>query len=239
MAGLSARPLSAEVASGVRLWFTKSVISLVTIGAVGALSAGTARWGWGWALVAVYFSQLAATAVVLMPRSPDLLAERSRVQPGTKRWDLPLTSMAVSVLPMAALVIAGLDFRRGWSAPMPLWGHLAALAVMLAGYAFTTWAMSVNAFFTSTVRLQPERGQRVISGGPYRMMRHPGYLGAIAFQLGMPFLLGSWWAVIPSVVAAALFVLRTALEDRVLQAELPGYAAYARRVSYRLVPGIW
>jgi protein-S-isoprenylcysteine O-methyltransferase Ste14 len=101
------------------------------------------------------------------------------------------------------------------------------------------WALSSNAFFVATVRIQADRGQTVVSGGPYRYVRHPGYLGSILLHLGVPFLLGSLWALIPGFVAVLVMVVRTALEDRTLRAELSGYEEYAERVRYRLLPGVW
>jgi len=99
--------------------------------------------------------------------------------------------------------------------------------------------MASNAFCSEGVRIQEERGHRVATGGPYRFVRHPGYSGAITAILGTPLLLGSLWAVLPSVLAGALYVLRTSLEDKSLLRELAGYGDYARRVRYRLIPGVW
>lgn len=110
---------------------------------------------------------------------------------------------------------------------------------MLAGIAVTCWAQAVNPFFEPGVRIQSERHQRVIDSGPYRFVRHPGYVAALLLFFGMALALGSYWALLPAALAAALLVLRTAWEDRLLQAELPGYADYARRVRWRLLPGLW
>ncbi len=101
------------------------------------------------------------------------------------------------------------------------------------------WATGSNAFFSLTVRIQKERGQAVVEGGPYRFVRHPSYVGGILFELAAPIMLGSWWALIPGGLDAVLFVIRTALEDKTLQAELDGYPAYTERTRYRLVPGVW
>lgn len=103
----------------------------------------------------------------------------------------------------------------------------------------TLWAMAANRFFSATVRIQEEHGHSVISQGPYRFVRHPGYTGGIIYQIAVPLVLGSWWALIPSLLAVACFILRTALEDHTLQAELDGYQTYAQRVRYRLLPGVW
>ena len=141
---------------------------------------------------------------------------------------------------IAQYVVASLDARWGWSPPMPLGARIAGLVGAAFGYdVLLVWAMSTNAFFVATVRIQSDRGQSVVSGGPYRYVRHPGYLGTILLHLGVPFLLGSWWALIPGVAAVVVMIVRTALEDGTLRAELPGYAAYADRVRWRLLPGVW
>jgi protein-S-isoprenylcysteine O-methyltransferase Ste14 len=116
---------------------------------------------------------------------------------------------------------------------------LAALLIGILGYALFVWATASNTFFSQIVRIQVERGHTVVTGSPYRTVRHPGYAGAILFELAVPILLASWGALITGGLGAILLILRTALEDRTLQAELAGYMDYARQVRYRLVPGIW
>lgn len=208
--------------------------------AVLLLSAG--RWNWvaGWTLVGLYAAWDVLVALLLMPRSPDLLAERAKMPSDVKQWDLVLTMLAASVLPLVTWVVAGLDIRFGWTgraiAPPT---QVAAMAAVALGLGLTTWAMVANPFFSAFVRIQRERGHQVIAGGPYRYVRHPGYLGAIAFQLAIPFALGSLWALVPSGAAAASYILRTALEDRTLQEELEGYREYTQKVRYRLLPGLW
>ena len=113
------------------------------------------------------------------------------------------------------------------------------LAVAVLGYTLVVWATAANAFFAQTVRIQRERGHAVATGGPYQFMRHPGYAGTILFELAVPVMLGSWWALVPGSLVALLIIIRTALEDRTLQKELDGYQEYAKRVHYRLLPGIW
>jgi protein-S-isoprenylcysteine O-methyltransferase Ste14 len=140
---------------------------------------------------------------------------------------------------MATWVIAGLDVRWGWTASWPLAAHLAGLLFNVLGYSLFMWAMTANAFFSEGVRIQTERGHTVATGGPYRFVRHPGYLGAITANLATPVLLGSWWALLPAVALAALYILRTALEDRTLQAELPGYKEFTQQTRFRLFPGVW
>jgi len=114
-----------------------------------------------------------------------------------------------------------------------------SVACLLAGYLLSSHALIENRFFSGVVRIQPERGHYVVSGGPYRWMRHPGYAGALLAYLATPVFLDSWWAGVPAIALAGALVVRTHLEDRTLQDELPGYRDYARRVRSRLVPGVW
>jgi protein-S-isoprenylcysteine O-methyltransferase Ste14 len=131
--------------------------------------------------------------------------------------------------------------QRRFSAPPSISAAVLILALIAAflGTVFTLWAMVANPFFSGIVRIQKERGHTVASAGPYRYIRHPGYVGMLAFTLATPFILGSWWALVLALFTAAITVARTALEDRTLQRELEGYAEYARQVRYRLVPGVW
>ncbi|NIN68361.1 MAG: hypothetical protein GTO63_27370 [Anaerolineae bacterium] len=137
------------------------------------------------------------------------------------------------------LLIAGLDLRWGWSPPLPLALRLAGLVVVVLGSATASWAMLSNAYFSTGVRIQEERGHRVVSKGPYRYVRHPGYSGFSLSNLGLPLMLGSAWALIPGGLLSSAMIIRTVLEDRTLHEELEGYEAYARKVRYRLIPGIW
>jgi protein-S-isoprenylcysteine O-methyltransferase Ste14 len=135
-----------------------------------------------------------------------------------------------------------LDFRNGWTSglwPVPVALQIAGLVIAVLAYALTTWAMTVNAYFSKIVRIQDERGHSVATDGPYQVVRHPGYLGTLAFELGTSIMLGSLWALVLSIVSVVLFIVRTALEDRMLQDELAGYAEYAKQVRYRLIPGVW
>ena len=140
--------------------------------------------------------------------------------------------------PVLMFISAGLDFR--WHGlRFPMWVTLAGLLVAMSGAAVTATAMYANRFFSSTVRIQTDRGHAVVSSGPYGLVRHPGYVGMFLAYLAMPVALGSLWALTPAVLTAILLVIRTALEDRTLRAELPGYAEYAATVRYRLLPGVW
>ena len=216
------------------------LVALVVFPALPILLTG--RWGWWevWVYVAVNVVGFVASRGLAVRRHPDLLEERvhSLGRENTAGFDkvlAPLVGIGVVVLPL----VAGLDARFGGGVVLPMWVKIGALASIVAGYAFGTWAMVENRFFSGTVRIQEERGHVVVDTGPYRVVRHPGYVGAIAFYLATPLLLDSWWTFVPAGLLTAALVLRTALEDRFLQAELPGYAEYATRTRFRLLPGIW
>lgn len=228
-------------AAGVRRWLVKEIVFVGLLLLLLFGGAGRLDWGAGWVLAALFVLQQAATGIGLWRVHPGLLAERADAdeQANVKGWDLPLARLGAVILPLLAWLVAGLDARFGWTPPLPGWLVVGGGVVMALGMALTTWAMIANAFFSSVVRIQHDRGHRVATGGPYRIVRHPGYLGAILYDLGAPLLLGSWWALLPSGLAILLMTIRTALEDRTLRAELEGYAAYAQQTRWRLLPGVW
>jgi protein-S-isoprenylcysteine O-methyltransferase Ste14 len=201
-------------------------------------SAGTLDWWAAWAALAVMLAWSIATAVVILRFNPDLLAERLGPRKGAKAWDTAIMSL-LGLTQLARYIVAGLDQRYGWTGGLPFAAQIVAVAVCVLGYALVVWATASNAFFSQIVRIQPERSQVAVTGGPYRTVRHPAYLGAILFELAVPVLLASWPALLISGLSVILLILRTALEDRTLQAELSGYMDYARQVPYRLLPGIW
>ena len=200
---------------------------------------GHVLWYQAWAFLLLTVTMQVLASRVMLRDNADLAKERSRLQPGTKPWDKILVALVALVLPLATFVTAALDVRRHWPPPVPLPLTAAGWLVCAAGGALVFRSMVANRFFSATVRIQSDRGHKVVSAGPYRFVRHPGYVGMIAFNLGQAPALGSWWALVPGVLTAAVLVLRTALEDRTLQAELEGYREYAERVRYRLVTGIW
>ena len=146
--------------------------------------------------------------------------------------------MALS-LGLPLFVVAGLDHRFAWSPHFSTWLNFLGLALAAAGYGFAGWAFLENRFFSAVVRIQPERGHVVCDTGPYRIVRHPGYAGSLLPPFAMVLALDSVWTLIPATAAVVIAVVRTALEDRTLQEELPGYRDYADRVRYRLIPGIY
>lgn len=222
----------------VARYFARETMGIILMGVALFWSAGKMSWWQGWATLIVTAAWVAGTATVILRYNPGLLAERLGPRRGGKRWD----TVIVGVLGLSQLsryIVAGLDHRFGWSAALPPAAQIAALAVCALGYALFVWATGANAYFSQVVRLQTERDHSVATGGPYRYVRHPAYIGAIFYELAVAVLLGSWWALLIGVFNALLLVLRTILEDRTLQGELPGYAGYASRVRYRLVPGVW
>jgi len=202
-------------------------------------SAGTVQWPRAWLFVAVDLAFGFIGALYLYHDSPELYEERRSAAKKAKPWDKKIMPFAVLVLPIATLVLAGLDRRWNLAGHLPVLASFIALPFLLLGYGLFIWAHRSNQFFSSVARIQTERNHRVQSGGPYRFVRHPGYAGLIVASVALPLQLGSLPALIPSGLAAGLYVLRTALEDRMLKEELGGYGDYAARVKYRLVPGLW
>ena len=215
--------------------------AIVFISALLFAAAGTWRWPEAWLFVLLYASLSVGSRYLVALRHPDLIQERARMAsaPDAQKWDKALAPLVALGGSIALLVVAGLDHRFGWSPQVPVWVKAVGLAALLAGFAFSTWAMLANRFFSAVVRIQSDRGHTVVSEGPYRYVRHPGYTGAVICYLAIPLALGALWALVPAALTIALTVLRTALEDRTLQAGLPGYADYAQRVRYRLLPGVW
>jgi len=216
----------------------REVMGTVLMGVALFWSAGRMNWWPAWALIVLMLAWSTATAIVILRFNPDLLADRLGPRKGAKPWDLAIMSI-IGLATLVRLIVAGLDQRYGWTSGIPLTAQVAALVVSALGYALVVWATASNAFFSQVVRIQSERGHSVAAGGPYRYVRHPAYLGTILYELAVPVLLASWWALIVSGLNVILFILRTALEDRTLQAELSGYDDYARQVRHRLLPGIW
>jgi len=201
-------------------------------------SAGRMDWWAAWAAIAVWVAFFVATDILLIRFNPELIAERLHPPKGAMAWDRAIMSI-FRLATLARYILAGLDQRYGWTVGFPIGAQLAGLVICLLSYALLAWAMVINPFFSQIVRIQSEHGHIVETGGPYRYVRHPAYLGMILFEPAMSTLLASWWAILIGGLCAILLILRTALEDRTLQVELSGYREYARQVRYRLLPGVW
>ncbi len=233
----SDQPRHPELIDRRRL-ITCTISTLLILALCLFVPAGTWAWVRGWLFFGVVVAAGVVITLYLRRVNPDVIAARVNRHEGTKPWDrwvLALFFVAmVAVYPVAALD----DGRFHWS-HVPMWLCGIGYILVLAGLAGLTWAEAVNKHFEPTVRIQTDRGHTVIDTGPYAIVRHPGYLAASLLCLGIPLALGSFWALIPAVISYLLLVVRTILEDRTLQAELPGYKEYAQRVRYRLIPGIW
>ncbi len=202
------------------------------------LPAGTWAWTKGWLFIGVFLGTLAVVALYLWRVNPEVVVARSGFHEGTKRWDQILLWFFFPAV-YAIVPVAALDDGRFHWLPVPWWVCGVGYVLFLAGMGIVTWAEAVNKFFEVTVRIQTERGHKVIDTGPYAIVRHPGYVAGILFCVGTALCLGSVWALIPAGLASALLILRTRWEDQTLQAELPGYQEYTQRVRYKLIPGVW
>jgi protein-S-isoprenylcysteine O-methyltransferase Ste14 len=219
-------------------YVVRELMGVATVAAALLIPAGTWSWWQAWVTTALTLAWVIATAWIILRVHPALLAERLGPRPGAQRWDMLILS-AMGLLQLLRYVLAGLDHRLGWTAVFPLWLQMAGLILAGLGYVLAVWATGSNAYFSQVVRLQRERGQSVVSSGPYAWVRHPAYFGLLVDELGLPFLLNSLPALGVGLLDAALLILRTRLEDRFLQDNLPGYKEYAARVRYRLLPRIW
>jgi protein-S-isoprenylcysteine O-methyltransferase Ste14 len=208
----------------------------LALAASAPLFIGAGRWVPAFFVYAVMLWLLSGTVLtVLLRKSPGLVAERlkppSDRDRATRRIALPLM--------LTHYLIAGLDVGRfGWST-VPMAVQIAGFLAFLAAFVLTAWTLLSNPYASAAVRIQSERGHTVITTGPYAFVRHPMYLGVLFFVLGSGPALGSWWSELVLLPVLVVFVRRTLLEDRMLHNELPGYDAYARKVRYRVIPGLF
>jgi protein-S-isoprenylcysteine O-methyltransferase Ste14 len=217
----------AQLTSAIALW-----------GLLLFVSAGNFTWVRGWVYLGLYALGLMICGGALIRFNPTLAAVRARTHHGTKPFDRTFAALYAPMLFVIA-VVAGLDaVRFGWSILGTRWLCVGAL-LQIGGSIPIAWAMATNPFLETTVRIQTDRGQQVISSGPYRYVRHPMYVGAILQIIATPLILGSVWALLPTCLVIGLLMFRTYMEDRTLYAELPGYAAYTQHTRYRLIPRVW
>jgi protein-S-isoprenylcysteine O-methyltransferase Ste14 len=214
--------------------YFQSVVFLILAAVALFASAGTLAIPGFWLYLAIFAAIILASLVEL---DPGLLRERMR--PGGKQP--PFALRLFTIVLFVHWIVAGLDRGRfHWSDSVPPWLQALALIAVAGGYALCFWAMAVNRFFSSVVRIQAERGQYVVTAGPYAYVRHPGYLAGILIMVASGPALGSWLAAALLVISSLPFLIHRAItEDRVLRGELPGYSDYASRVRWRLWPGIW
>ena len=231
----------AQAHSGWKLWVRRVfqvVLIIVVMDGILFLSAGHMDWPGAWLWTLMYFAFLLAFAVWATRNAPDLLKERGRVAANVKGWD-KVIGVVYTVLLVVLLITAGLDAGRFRWSVMPFVLQVLGVIGLIPSGGAIWWTTVANAYLSRWARIQDDRGQKVVTGGPYRYVRHPMYLGIIGLFICLPLVLGSSWALIPGGLIGVLYVIRTALEDRMLQEELPGYREYAGRVRYRLLPGVW
>jgi protein-S-isoprenylcysteine O-methyltransferase Ste14 len=227
-----------NVAAGILKRVSSVAAFLIMMAAILFLAAGRLDWTWAWVYLAISLVTVLVVGAITLRASPETVAERGEFKIAEK-WDKIISVLYALSMYVLLQLVAGLDVRFNWTPALNTLWHVAGAVVYLLGECLTAWAMIENTYFSTAVRIQDDRGHAVCNSGPYRFVRHPGYVGYIIAALGVPLLLGSLWALIPGLVAAASLTIRTSFEDRMLQAELPGYLDYVRQVRFRLVPGIW
>lgn len=230
-------------AAGLRL-IPLLLLELVSMAAVmgAVLFAGAGSWDWpsGWAFLGLFTAISLAVSLWLAAVDPALLEERLKppMRRGQKPWDRVFMGLVMLIF-MAWLALIGVDARRmGWS-QVPIWAQTLGALLLVASFLGVAWVYRENSFASSVVRVQAERGQRVISTGPYALVRHPMYAFALPMFVGIPLLAGSGWGTLIAPIAAIGIGFRAVGEEGVLKAELAGYEDYARRVRWRFAPGVW
>jgi len=227
-----------------KLMTPKTIVRLVIVLLVVPLApmiiSGVWDWWEAWVYAIINILGFIISRVLAARRNPDIITERARSMElqDAKSWDKILSPM-LAFGALIVLIVAGADKGFGWSTPFSLNAKIVALIVIILGYVLGSWALIENRFFSGVVRIQTDRGHHVVTTGPYRIVRHPGYAGALWTYVAMPILFDSLWAFIPTILLLGVLVLRTSLEDRTLQAELPGYKEFTQKTRYRLLPGIW
>lgn len=226
---------SPETKTKARKRILQVVIQYFIFALVLFLTSGKLNWSWAWAFMGVNVVILLINALIL---SPELMAERGEVKEDVESWDRTIALLGV-ILTLATIILPGLDLRYGWSPQLNSSIQITGLIFYALGMGLFSWSMVSNPFFSGTVRIQMDRGHVVATSGPYRYVRHPGYVGYITSWIATALALGSLWTLIPATLLLITMTIRTALEDKTLQQKLEGYKEYAEQVRYRLLPGIW
>ena len=201
-------------------------------------SAGRTDWAMGWVFIAIVAVSQISIALILVMRNPELMGERTDSK-GPRDLDRILAGVMALFGPISMCIVAGLNIRFGWFPQIPFKLQITGIVLAVLGSILTAWAMASNKFFYGVLRIAQEKGHTVCASGPYQYVRHPGYLGAILFDLATPLILNSVWAFTPGLLTVFAICLRTALEDKALQNGLDGYKDYAQQVRYRLLPAVW
>ncbi|MDY6865605.1 MAG: isoprenylcysteine carboxylmethyltransferase family protein [Halobacteriota archaeon] len=192
-----------------------------------------------WIYFIYVFGAVIFSTIIFVKYLPELANQRGEIQEGAKSWDKKLILLYFFVTIIVIPVVVGLDVGRfGWSTLDSSY-ILVGICLYTVSYILIQWAMFSNTHFEGLVRIQKDRGHKVVSTGPYKYVRHPGYIGMILLVLSLPLVIGSIYGLIPAGIAIFLLIIRTSLEDKTLQLELDGYSEYAKKVKYRLLPGVW
>lgn len=216
----------------------RTVVTVLFMFAVLFVPAGTLNWPEAWLFIFFYFAAVTAVMIWMKKKAPGLLKERMTRKKEAKSWDRKfLIAYCFALIIMA--IIPGLDAVRFRWSEVPLIIKVIGFIGYIPSLGFAFWAVKENAYASDVVRIQEDRGHTVCSTGPYRHVRHPMYVGVIFFLLSFPLSLGSLYSFIPAFIIITLFIIRTSLEDRALQEELPGYKEYSQKVRFRLLPGVW
>jgi protein-S-isoprenylcysteine O-methyltransferase Ste14 len=217
----------------IRIYAQLLVMAAAYFIAAGSLNIGRAWLYFGIAAVTYFVSSL-----IFIKYNPGLINERAKRRENTKPWDKALLSLYLLIGFLGTHIVAGLDSRFEWSSLDMIYMMPGAVLYIVASI-IQVISMMKNKYFEATVRIQSDREQQVIKDGPYRIVRHPGYASVLLSFAAIPFMIGSLYALICTAAVFIIIFIRTALEDKMLQKELPGYSQYAREVRFRLFPGIW
>lgn len=223
--------------SGIKGLVVNLVLTLVSV-AIIFIVAGTLDWVGAWVYAGLVIGYQIVYSIIMVRVTPSLLNERGKLaKSGTKLFDRIFFVMYLPVT-IGGLVLIGLDHRYGWTS-MPWWTILIGAALLVISFVPGIWSQIVNPYFECTVRIQEDRGQTVINNGPYQYVRHPGYLGLVLSLASAPLILRSWWGFVPYGFMIVVVIIRTALEDKTLREELPGYMEFAGETRFRLMPFVW
>ena len=215
-------------------------VFLLIVGGILFSSYGSFNWWEAWLLLGLWALYFLLMLTVVRKINPGVVEERAEsLEKFGQRWDKIIIAI-YQVTTLTLNIIAGLDVGRfGWTGGVPAWVKWGAFPFVLFVYVFPLWAVISNPYASGAVRIQDERDHQVSTGGPYKWVRHPMYLGTVVYGIVFPLFLESYWALIPGLIVVVLFIIRTALEDRYLHDNLPGYPEFAEKTRYRLFPGVW
>ncbi|MBN2532022.1 MAG: isoprenylcysteine carboxylmethyltransferase family protein [Spirochaetales bacterium] len=223
--------------SGI-LYIIRVNLQLIILMIVYFIAAGNLSIVRSWIFFGIAAISYLVGSILFIKYNPDLINERAEARENTQSWDKVLVTLYLLIGFLGTYIVAGLDYRFKWSM-LPIELMIPGFIIYILGVVLGTWAMVVNRYFEATVRIQEDRGQKVIKDGPYKIVRHPGYTSVLLNMIGIPMMIGSLYAFSCTVAVFIIYFIRTSKEDKFLQEGLPGYSEYARETRYKLIPGIW